>query len=141
MSSGYTFDDSSETESDSGEITWNSREENFKQEIVTRERRIQTAYKLLWQGVDGLLTNLRIIDQPPCQLDIQLIEKRLVSAQKQLEIIKQQHNQLLRVKQAGSYIESLKQQVSVNDSPYHRLAQILIEFSRSAEQQANDCII
>lgn len=117
MSSRHPIDDFAETESDTGEITWNSREENLKQEIVTRERRIQTAYKLLWQGVDSLLTNLRIIDQPPCQLDIQLIEKRLTNAQKHLEIIKQQHNQLLRVKEAGSYINSLKQQVSADDSP------------------------
>ena len=83
---------------------------------MTRERRIQTAYKLLWPNVDGLLVNLRIIDQPPCQLDIQQIQRRLTNAQKQLEIIKQQHTQLLRVKEAGSYIKAIEQQVSVNDS-------------------------
>ena len=103
--------------SDFAEINWDSREENLKNETVVRERRIQTAFKLLWRNVDGLMSSLRVIKAPPCQLDIQLIQKALTRCQQQLDIIKQQNNQLVKIRGAGTQIEAIKQQLDSNNSP------------------------
>ena len=111
MSDGLDSDSATETQPDSTGITWNSREENLKNETVIRERRIATAFKVMWNNVDGLMTNLRIIHPPPCQLDIQLIQKHLTRAQQQLDIIKQQHNQLLKIRAAGTQIQAIQEQL------------------------------
>ena len=117
MSDGLDSDPTATINATSSEINWDSREENLKNETVVRERRIATAFKLLWQNVDSLMSSLRVIQQPPCQLDIQLIQKHLIRSQQQLDIIKQQNNQLLKIRGSGTQIEAIKQQFDSNNSP------------------------
>lgn len=112
MSSGYTDDSNTEVSDGTGEITWDSREENLKNETEIRASRMKTAYKLLWQSIDSLMSNLRIIKQPPCQRDIQIIRRDLTRAQQKLELIEQQHNQLRKIRAAGNQIQAIKDQVS-----------------------------
>ena len=119
MSDGFDSDPTATTNATSQEINWDSREENLKNETVVRERRIATAFKLLWQNVDSLMSSLRVIQQPPCQLDIQLIQKHLTRSQQHLDIIKQQNNQLLKIRGAGTQIEAIKKQLDSNNSLSH----------------------